>query len=121
MQKARNAGLFVVLLLGCFILGFTWRDIQSRQAPSMRAFASLVGFKSDSAASPEQVFKQTYNRILTQYANPVKAKDLKYAGMEGLMASLGDPHTMFFAPVEAQEFSDQTKANFFGIGAKNMV
>jgi carboxyl-terminal processing protease len=118
MRQIKQVFLFLALLLICFALGFTWRDVQSGQAPSLRAVNLLFGVRTDSKASPQDVFKQTYNRILTQYAEQVKAKELKYAGMEGLMASLGDPHTMFLAPVEAKEFSEQTRANFFGIGAR---
>jgi carboxyl-terminal processing protease len=117
MKLIRNLFMFGLLLGGCFLFGFTWRDIQSGR-PSLRAVDLLLGVKSDNSASPEEVFKQTYNRILTQYDGNVKPKELKYAGMEGLMASLGDPHTMFLPPQEAQEFSDQTKANFFGVGAR---
>ncbi len=118
MRKLNQVFLFAILLLVCFVLGFTWRDVQSGQAPSLHAVNLLFGVKADAKASPQDVFKQTYNRILTQYTEKVKAKELKYAGMEGLMASLGDPHTMFLAPVEAKEFSEQTRANFFGIGAR---
>ena len=49
---------------------------------------------------------------------PVSAKDLKYAGMEGLMASVGDPHTMFMRPKVAEAFNDETRANFGGVGAR---
>jgi len=117
MRIVKQIGLFLLLLGFCFGLGFTWRDVQDGQMPSLRAVNMLFGVKTFGSASPQDVFKQTYNRILTQYAEKVKARELKYAGMEGLMASLGDLHTMFLPPVEAKEFSEQTKANFFGVGA----
>ena len=34
------------------------------------------------------------------------------------VASLGDPHTIFLPPQEAQAFSDETKAKFGGVGAR---
>jgi len=117
MRIVKQIGLFLLLLGFCFGLGFTWRDVQDGQMPSLRAVNMLFGVKTFGSASPQDVFKQTYNRILTQYAEKVKARELKYAGMEGLMASLGDLHTMFLPPVEAKEFYEQTKANFFGVGA----
>lgn len=117
MRVVKQVGLFSLLLVLCFALGFTWRDVQDGQLPSLRAVNLLFGVKTEDKASPQDIFKQTYNRILTQYAEKVKARELKYAGMEGLMASLGDLHTMFLPPVEAKEFSEQTKANLFGIGA----
>jgi len=105
-------------LFACLAFGFVWRDLQRGEAPSVRALGTLVGVKQAPKASPEQIFKQSYQRILASYVHPVKAQDLKYAGMEGLMASLGDPHTMFFPPKAAQEFSEETRANFYGVGAR---
>ena len=105
-------------LLGCLAFGFAWRDLQHGNLPPVRSIDTLFGVKTSSAASPEQIFHQSYQKILASYVHPVKAQDLKYAGMEGLMASLGDPHTVFFPPRDAEAFIDETKANFFGVGAK---
>ena len=105
-------------LVGCLAFGFGWRDIQHGKLPPVRVIDSLFGVKAVSAASPEQIFKQSYQRILSSYNRPVKAQELKYAGMEGLMASLGDPHTVFFPPKDAQAFLEETHANFFGVGAR---
>jgi carboxyl-terminal processing protease len=109
---------FVAALGGCYVFGFSWRDLQEGRAPSPRALNRLVGVKETPASSPEQVFRSSYQRILSNYVRPVKANDLKYAGMEGLMASLGDPHTVFMPPKAAQLFSEETSANFFGVGAR---
>lgn len=114
-SKTLAAGLGV---LGCLAFGFAWRDLQHGQLPPTRAIQNLVGVSSTPKATPEQVFKQSYNRILASYVKPVKETELKYAGMEGLMAALGDPHTIFMPPKAAQEFSEETRANFFGVGAK---
>jgi carboxyl-terminal processing protease len=108
----------VLGLAGCLAFGFAWRDVQQGKLPSVRSVNMLFGVKTSSKSSPEQIFKQSYQRILSSYVHPVKAQDLKYAGMSGLMASLGDPHTLFLPPVAAQEFSDETRANFTGVGAK---
>jgi carboxyl-terminal processing protease len=105
-------------LVGCLAFGFAWRDIQHGQLPPVRALNTLFGVQSTGQDSPEQVFKQSYQRIQNSYIRPVKTEDLKYAGMEGLMSSLGDPHTVFFPPKDAQAFNDETHANFFGVGAR---
>lgn len=105
-------------LVGCLAFGFTWRDLQRGEIPSSRAIGTLFGVKMTPKGSPEQVFNQSYQRILASYVHPLKAQELKYAAMEGLMASLGDPHTMFFPPKAAQEFSESTRANFYGVGAR---
>jgi len=107
-------GLLVVL----WAFGFFWRDIQQGQAPSGRAVALAFGGPAKAALTPEQLFKQAFNRISNNFVRPVKTLELKYAGMEGLMASLGDPHTMFLVPKVAEDFALETRANFVGIGAR---
>jgi carboxyl-terminal processing protease len=100
------------------MFGFAWRDLQNGQLPQPRTINALFGVKTAPTASPEQVFESNYQRILTEYYKPVDATELKYAAMEGLMASLGDPHTMFMPPKAAQAFNDETRANFYGVGAR---
>ncbi|CAN5341949.1 S41 family peptidase [soil metagenome] len=118
-MKGVLKSIFVVgLVFGCFMFGYSWRDLQNLQAPSSRALNSLLGVKTAPTASPEKVFSSNYGRILADYYRPVKSTELKYAAMEGLMASLGDPHTIFMPPRAAQAFNDETRANFFGVGAR---
>lgn len=114
MKLARGV-IIIGSLAGCYMFGFAWRDIQEGKLPDVRA---MVGVKATPANSPEQVFRSSYQRILSNYVRPVKSNELKYAGMEGLMAALGDPHTVFMPPQAAQAFSEETSANFFGVGAR---
>ncbi len=110
---------FVALLLGLFAFGFTWRDLQAGRLPQGHSMATLLGVGADGRnLSITEQFEQTYRKIATDYYKPVDGKKLKYAALEGLMASLGDPHTMFMEPKDAQEFALETKANFVGVGAR---
>jgi len=109
---------YSAILAICFLFGFSWQDIQQGKAPSTHAIGALFGVRSGSAATPEEEFQHAYYEILTDYVKPVDKADLKYAGMEGLMASLGDPHTMFMRPKLAEAFNDETRANFGGVGAR---
>ncbi|HEY0868145.1 MAG TPA: S41 family peptidase [Fimbriimonas sp.] len=114
----RRTVLTVLALFGCFLFGFGWRDLQRGELPSTRSMGALLGVRnSDPQLSPERVFRENHSRILANYVQPLKAQDLKYAGISGMMASLGDPHTVFLVPKAAREFQDETKANFFGVGA----
>lgn len=106
-------------LLACGAFGFFLRDVQGGKAPSIEAVSKLVGAKATPARlNAEGVFRQNYARIMAEYERPVKASDLRYAGIGGMMASLGDPHTVFLPPQAAQAFSDETSAKFFGVGAR---
>lgn len=114
-MKLIGFGISVIIL---FCVGFAWRDVQSGRGPDVQAFQRLVGISSPSKLAPEQEFKQAYNRIETSYYKTVKPLELKYAGISGMMASLGDPHTMFLVPRVAERFDRDTKANYVGIGAR---
>jgi carboxyl-terminal processing protease len=110
---------FVFLLLVLFAFGFTWRDIRQGRMTSASTIASALDVAlTPDHQSPTQEFTQAYDRIRNDYYKPVEAQKLTFAGMEGLMSSLGDPHTMFLEPVQAQEFSLETQAHFVGVGAR---
>ncbi len=117
MKAVVKIVLSTITLLSTFTIGFTWRDLARGERPNTGAFGKLLGLKG-SEQEPEAVFKQSYNGILNNYYRSVKPTELRYAGMAGMMASLGDPHTLFFPPRAAKAFSDDTKANFVGVGAR---
>lgn len=52
------------------------------------------------------------------YLNPEKITNekLKYGAAEGMVASLGDPYTAFFAPVENSRSKEDLKGEFGGVG-----
>lgn len=43
-------------------------------------------------------------------------KDRLHGAVQGMVASLGDPYTMFFTPEEATVFESQIEGNFEGVG-----
>ncbi len=106
-------------LVACGASGFFLRDVQTSRPPSLEALGRLVGAKPTPARlNAEGVFRENYKRIAAEYERPIKGQDLRYAGIAGMVASLGDPHTIFFPPRAAQEFNDETRARFFGVGAR---
>jgi carboxyl-terminal processing protease len=119
MKKVATAAKFLGLLILLFLCGFTWRDIRQGRLPSSTTLSSLVDVAlAQNRPSPEQEFLQNYTRIQKDYYKPVDSVKLTYASMEGLMASLGDPHTMFMPPQIASDFNLQTNGTFVGIGCR---
>lgn len=119
MKFAKFVGI-PLAFLACFSFGFTWRDLQSGSLPSTEAVRAFLGAPRSSLAevSATQTFRTAYQKISADYFQTVDAKKLKYAGIEGLMGALGDPHTVFMEPALAREFEVETQANFVGIGAR---
>lgn len=119
MKSLAKVIVFVAALLVTFGIGFAWRDLRSGSAPSMSAIQRLVkGDQSGVRATPTQVFKKAFQQISADFYKPVDPTKLKYAAMEGLLSSQGDPHTIFMEPKMAKEFADDTKGNFVGVGAR---
>lgn len=103
----------------CFSFGFAWRDLRSGSLPSAALVSRAIGLAgTGQAPSPERIFRDEYNRILASYEKPLDAQELKYAGIQGMMGSLGDPHTMFLGREDTDTFFSETRANFVGVGAR---
>jgi len=110
---------FVLVILALYAFGFSWRDLQRGQLPSLATLAAAAGQRAAKlGGSPAQLVKDNYSRILADYDRPLKATDLKYAAMAGAVGSLGDPHTVFMEPRTAEDFQQSTTANFVGVGAR---
>ncbi len=106
-------------LLACGAFGFFLRDIQGQRGLSVEALGRLVGARPTPARlSAEGEVRENYGRIAADYERTVQGQDLRYASIGGMMASLGDPHTIFLPPKAAEAFNDETRANFFGVGAR---
>lgn len=120
MKTAGKGFLFFLLVLALFTLGFSWRDLQGGSLPRADLFRQLVGLSPGSGASKSatEVFKESFDTIRAQYAKPVDTKKLKYAGLAGMMASLGDPHTQFLSPQATDSFKLETDGQFAGVGAR---
>ncbi len=66
------------------------------------------------------IFWDAWQRIQGSYlrAGEVKSGDMVYGAAEGLVASLGDPYSVFMDPDDAKRFSEDINGNFGGIGAE---
>lgn len=120
MKLFYRFAVFVFGMAVLFVLGFAWRDLEGGHLPSGDSLKSMLGVSTvgQKSVSAPELFHQTYKRILTDYYRKVNADQLEYAGMEGLMGSLGDPHTSFLDPKANDAFKLETTGNFVGVGAR---
>ncbi len=61
------------------------------------------------------IWDMIHERYVSDDVNDV---DLYYKSLEGLVAGLGDPHSIYFPPTEAKEFTENISGEFKGIGAE---
>ncbi len=119
MRAMSRVIAFALGLALCFGVGFSWRNIRSGELPTLATMATMVTGRGDSGEkTADDVFKLAYNRLEADYYRPVESKQLKYAGIEGMMSSLGDPHTLFLPPQAEKDFDQETRGNFVGVGAR---
>lgn len=112
-MKSLGQALGLIVAFGClFALGFTWRDFQRGRMPS----AESLGLASNQGLTAE--FEQSFQYISNNYFKPVDSKKLKFAAVEGMMGSLGDPHTVFLEPRDAEQLALETRGNYAGIGCR---
>ncbi|MDO8499439.1 MAG: S41 family peptidase [bacterium] len=97
-------------------------------------YARRVNTSSEASAITQVILDRSSNRSTTvefaQFWNvwdKVKAKyvkdnvkdtDLFYGSIQGMVASLGDPYTVYLPPKEAEEFSKDLSGELEGIGAE---
>lgn len=110
---------YLALCSVMFVGGFVMRDLRQGKAPEL---GILSKSSSISKQTPTELFAGEYQRILQNYALNVDQDSLLYAGLEGSLRALGDPHTQFMEPVMAQEFEDSAmgRQSFGGVGARLM-
>ena len=69
-----------------------------------------------STSSELHEIKDVYNTILSEYINEVDSEQLKEAAINGMMSSLKDKHSVYFNPIESQQFQDELNGYFVGLG-----
>ena len=118
MEKTKKIVLVVVAFLlvagGAFYAGVK---------TNVNAFASepAVSVEATSTLNADMsLFWSAVNIIKTRYydAKNIKDDDLLYGAISGMMASLDDPYSVFFAPSDAKKFHDDLNGSFGGIGAE---
>ncbi len=76
-------------------------------------------FPTGSAAAADfGTFWQAWQAINDIYLRngDIKNEDKVRGAMRGLVASLGDPYTQYFDPVDGQKFQEDVQGNFGGVG-----
>lgn len=114
--------LSIVLILLVYFLGiFSALNIRSREEADFifwRIKETAYQELKDKSL-PADLFWRVWQDIKTSYIKqPIKAQDLFYGALQGLVAGLKDPYSVFLDPVNADRFRQEIEGNFEGIGAE---
>ncbi len=131
MRKRRfsSSGLFPLLITLAFLAGFFLPDLTSGGLRRALYAAQTVPQRVSLALQMEQDSQQNYlwpvglfwdalSQLRNQYYQPINEKQLTYAAIRGMLAALHDPYTRFMDPNEYRSMQEDTRGNFFGIGAQ---
>ena len=65
------------------------------------------------------IYWRVWNKIQSEFIDrPVPEPQLFYGSLMGLAASIGDPYTVFLEPKISQDFQEELKGRFEGIGCE---
>jgi carboxyl-terminal processing protease len=131
MQKKRFSlsGFAPLLVTLAFLAGFFYSDLRTGGVRRALYAAQTVPQKVNLALQLEQGAQQGYlwpvelywdvlSRLRSHYYQQVNEKQLTYAAIRGMLASLHDPYTRFMDPTEYRSMQEDTRGDFFGIGAQ---
>lgn len=121
---------FVIFIILSFVLGYFVgenRQVQDvvvySQEEARKAYGQvdgkyvIPGFLTQDADF--NLFWDAWKTIQEKYVDrPVGETKLMYGAIAGMVASTGDPYSMFFDPEMAEEFANELEGSFNGIGAE---
>ncbi len=105
---------------GCIYGGLVARDVADyRQTIGQVGLGRLlVSRTSPMDVAEGDYFREVSDLLKGQYVEPVEDdKKLLAGAVRGMIVSLGDPNTMFFAPEEFKIFKAMRQGRYEGIGA----
>jgi len=83
---------------------------------SMSVDANSQGQESSELYDGLRLFGKAFSIVHNQYVEDVKTKTLVYGAIDGMLKSLGDPHTRFMTPEVFKEMKVETEGSFSGLG-----
>lgn len=107
-----NLGLILIMIL-TFILGYQVGQ-RGYQAPIISSFQPAVQ-KND---LDFKLFWETWDLISEQYIDKstIDPQKLYYGAIQGMVAALGDPYTVFLPPQSQKTVKEQLSGAFEGVG-----
>ncbi len=89
--------------------------------PEVEKVLAVLGKEPQISSADELDFSpfwKSWRAIEEKYVSSdgIDREKMLWGSIEGLAASLGDPYTVFFPPVESKAFEDEIRGDFEGVG-----
>lgn len=117
-RKFRKYYVVIVLVVLAFFLGLQFGRSGQRLIPKNFNFIELSRDKATKDVD-WQLLWDTLDQINQKFVDrPADKQKILYGAVQGAVAALGDPYSIFFPPKEAEDFHNELKGKFDGIGAE---
>jgi len=122
MIKKLSLPLVIII---CLALGFGGGILyNNRNNPTTAAIQQLINQDVGKVQNVDfSLFWKVWNDLSAKYVNKSKlnTQNMVYGAIEGMVDSIGDPYTVFFEPVKAQQFAQEISGSFGGVGMEIAV
>ena len=124
-RKNNFLGILLALILaaGSFVSGLQVDSLISKESQSASLFSFFTNPAVTSASENPDLtqFWRVWNLLDEKFiaassTNSLTAEDKINGAIEGMVATYGDPYTVFLPPVESAAFAEDISGNFSGIG-----
>lgn len=117
--KILGIGIAIFFIFFSFLIGFYFGSVQGGTINTVPGTWLKTISNGGTSRFDSQLFNQVTKAIRSRYVNqPVAEQELFYGSLKGLVASLGDPYSIFLDPQETKEFNKELQGSFEGIGAE---
>lgn len=114
--KRITLAVTIFFVVAAFVFGIYVGD---NSRPEIEKITGITGKENAVATEVDfSPFWKAWNTIDEKYPNASKVDNQArvYGAISGLLGSLEDPYSVFFAPEEAKSFEEEIAGNFEGIG-----
>lgn len=119
LKTIRNIFLSLIILLAVAAFGY-WFGQKSVLNPSGKITQILNKESSQAQDVDFSLFWDVWSRLERSFIDKAKIvpQQMVYGAISGMVASLGDPFTVFLPPKEQKEAKEELGGSFEGIGAQ---
>ena len=113
-------GITIVIALLTFVLG--WQLGQGELQLKMTDFRPEVKFSNEKVPQEQNIdfklFWQVWDLVSSEYVdkNAIDAQKMFYGAIQGMVAAMGDPYTVFLPPSEQKSTKEEIGGSFEGVG-----
>lgn len=121
-KKAIKIIIISIIIILSFFVGLIIGASNEKQINTIGGSSKILNKNSQPNTIKNINFKlfwEVWELIKEKYVDPeITDSNMFYGAQAGLVASLGDPYSMFLEPTIAKDFSDELQGKFEGIGAE---